>query len=539
MVTNAPGENTKAQAEVKKPALDTTQAKLDKLQQDLEWEKNIDKKKAIREEILSIRRSFNRTRQYAEIASLKLAEGKNNLDSISAADLMKIDKEISKDKRGEFLSKSFLYKRTQDADGNTFEEPTDGKNLKEGDILYVDFGGNKSAESKVGIGDFLPVDTKVVKITDLNGKTRIGKRSIQGNKVGYYDEQWYIPVYNGYKVEIPKNLEVETYIKTSNQSIVLSSNTDDENKAKDAFIDVAERYEKFWEGFAPWNMAEKKEFQLKATEMAKKIESKYNIPWQVTYAQATLETGYGKRAPNNNYFWIKGGNGTWMKTKEFVDGKEVEITANFRWYTSMEESFEDYAKLLSTNTRYKDAFQYSNNPELFLNEVIKGGYATDPLYVEKAKKIWDSYDKIKNFNIEAPELIGKTTPDQFISQAGKYLWTMYLWWGNTEYGIDCSHLVSKSLIDLGAATPSFYRVAADLRNMIPNKPLTEIQRGDLIFWHGWERWVSHVAIATGTPSNGAVSILDASGKTSWAWKVSERVVPLTAKLSAWTPPFYS
>jgi hypothetical protein len=36
MVTKAPGENIKAQAEVKKPALDTTQAKLDKLQQDLE-----------------------------------------------------------------------------------------------------------------------------------------------------------------------------------------------------------------------------------------------------------------------------------------------------------------------------------------------------------------------------------------------------------------------------------------------------------------------------------------------------------------------
>jgi hypothetical protein len=37
-------------------------------------------------------------------------------------------------------------------------------------------------------------------------------------------------------------------------------------------------------------MIEKKEFQLKATEMAKNIESKYNIPWQVTYVQATLET---------------------------------------------------------------------------------------------------------------------------------------------------------------------------------------------------------------------------------------------------------
>jgi flagellum-specific peptidoglycan hydrolase FlgJ len=539
MVTKAPAENIRTKQETIKPGLDTTQAKLDKLQQEFEWEKNADRKKIIREEILSIRRSFNRTKQYTEVASTKLAEGKNNLDDISAINLMKIDKEVSKEKRWEFLSKSFLYKRTQDAEGNTFEEPSDGRNLNEGDTLYIDFGGNKSAESKIGIGDFLSVDIKVVKITDWTGRTRIGKRSIQWNKVGYYDEQGYIPVYNGYKVEIPKNTEVETYIKTSNQSIILSSNTDDENTAKDAFINVVERYEKFGEGFAPWNMIEKKEFQLKATEMAKNIESKYNIPWQVTYVQATLETWYGKRAPNNNYFWIKGGNGAWMKTKEFIDGKEIEITANFRWYSSMEESFEDYARLLSTNTRYKDAFQYNNNPELFLSEVIKWGYATDPLYVEKAKKIWDSYDKIKNFNIEAPELIGKTTPDKFISQAGKYLWTTYLWGGNTEYGIDCSHLVSKSLIDLWAATPSFYRVAADLRNMIPNKPLTEIQRGDLIFWHGWERWVSHVAIATGNPLNGMINILDASWKTSWTWKVAERTVPLTDKLSAWTPPFYN
>jgi hypothetical protein len=77
---------------------------------------------------------------------------------------MKIDKEVSKDKRGEFLSKSFLYKRTQDAEGNTFEEPSDGKNLKEGDVLYVDFGGNKSANDRIGLGHMLGANIEYVSV---------------------------------------------------------------------------------------------------------------------------------------------------------------------------------------------------------------------------------------------------------------------------------------------------------------------------------------------------------------------------------------
>jgi hypothetical protein len=44
---------------------------------------------------------------------------------------MRLDKETSKERRGEFLSKSFLYKQTTDTEGNIFQEATDGKNLKE------------------------------------------------------------------------------------------------------------------------------------------------------------------------------------------------------------------------------------------------------------------------------------------------------------------------------------------------------------------------------------------------------------------------
>lgn len=536
MLAKGPSERL----EMKNPEFENTQEKLDKLQQELKEERNTDKKRAIREEILSIRRSFNRTKQFTEIATYKLSEGKNNLDSIPASDLMRIDKEASKEKRWEFLSKSFLYKRTQDIDGNISEEPTDGKNLKEGDTLIVDFGNNKSAESKIWVWDFIWTDIKVVKITDLNGRTRIGKRSIQGNKVWYYDEQWYIPIYNNYTVTVPKLSETEEYIKTSNPNIALSTDDEQENKAKDAFVETASRFEEFGEWFAPWNILEKKQFQKRATELAKDIENRYWIPWQVTYAQSTLETWYGRSAPNNNYFWIKWWNNSWLKTKEVIDWKEIEITANFRWYNSMEESFEDYARLISTSPRYKNAFEHKNNHELFLTAVITSGYATDPSYVEKAKKIWNNYEKIQNYSVETPEIIWKTTPDALINNAQRYLGTKYVWWGNSELGIDCSHLVCKSLTDLWIATPTFYRVAADLRGLTPSKPLSDIKRWDLIFWHWWERGISHVAIATDSPSNWVVSILDASWASSWLWKVAERTINLnSSKLSAWTPPFYN
>ncbi len=495
-------------------------------------------KEGIRNQILSLKRELNRTKQYTTIANSRLAEWKNSIDTISASDLMKLDKE-SWLRRGELLSKSFLYKRTKDTDGNIYEEPSDGKDLKEEDSLYVDFWKNGSAESKIGAGDFLSIDIKVIKITDTNGKARIWKRSIQWNKVGYYDENWYIPVYNWYKIDIPKKNEVEEIIKNSNPSILISSNEDDESKSKDAFIDTVIRYEKFWEGFSPFNILEKKEFQAKATELSKKIEEKYGIPWQVTYAQATLETGYGRRAPGNNYFWIKWNTGWTYTTKEVINGKEVEVSASFRWYESMEESFEDYAKLLTSNPRYSWAFKFKDNPEMFLQEIKNAWYATDPEYLAKAKGIWNSYDKIKNFNIETPEIIGKTNPDKFIEQAGRYIWTKYVWWGNSDVWIDCSHLISKSLSELGVTTPRFYRVAADLRNMIPSKPINQTIRWDLIFWHGTERWVSHVAIATWSPVNNTITVLDASWPSSWLGKVAERTITLNNNLSVWSPPFYS
>ena len=83
----------------------------------------------IREEIRSLKRELNRAKQFTSIKESEILKGKESLDAISAADLMKLDKE-SKMRRGELLSKSFLYKRTNDIDGNIYEEPSNGSDLQ-------------------------------------------------------------------------------------------------------------------------------------------------------------------------------------------------------------------------------------------------------------------------------------------------------------------------------------------------------------------------------------------------------------------------
>lgn len=61
----------------------------------------------IRNEILGLKRELNRTKQFTSIAWNKNIEGKNDLDSISASNLMRVDKEVSKEKRGEFYRNHF------------------------------------------------------------------------------------------------------------------------------------------------------------------------------------------------------------------------------------------------------------------------------------------------------------------------------------------------------------------------------------------------------------------------------------------------
>ncbi len=119
-------------------------------------------------------------------------------------------------------------------------------------------------------------------------------------------------------------------------------------------------------------------------------------------AQAALETDWGQRMPHTadgnsslNMFGIKAG-GEWTgaravaDTVEFNGGVATQRRTAFRAYGSIEESVSDFANLLSSSPRYRDAIAAGQNPQAYIQNIAKSGYATDPDYANKLNQILNS-----------------------------------------------------------------------------------------------------------------------------------------------------
>ncbi|MGC9665581.1 sporangiospore maturation cell wall hydrolase GsmA [Planosporangium sp. 12N6] len=129
----------------------------------------------------------------------------------------------------------------------------------------------------------------------------------------------------------------------------------------------------------------------------------FQVPPSVTIAQAILESGWGKSAltaNDRNYFGIKCFNGS---PGPIANGCHTYATyectpncyptyASFRTYASITDSFRDHGYFLTTNSRYKPAFNYTTNADQFLYEIWKAGYATSPTYVDNVKSLMRQYN---------------------------------------------------------------------------------------------------------------------------------------------------
>lgn len=141
-------------------------------------------------------------------------------------------------------------------------------------------------------------------------------------------------------------------------------------------------------------------------QMAYNDALKSGVPWEVTLAQAIVESGYGQSelsAKYNNFFGIKAG-GNWngptvqMITKECNDNGCYDTVGTFRVYGSAQESFTDHSDFLRTNERYFGAFQFSNDPIKFIKAVADAGYATSPDYFSTVGRV---VQQIINYNAQA------------------------------------------------------------------------------------------------------------------------------------------
>jgi peptidoglycan hydrolase FlgJ len=109
-------------------------------------------------------------------------------------------------------------------------------------------------------------------------------------------------------------------------------------------------------------------------------------------AHAALETGWGKSLPADatgsslNMFGIKAHDtqpAARALTTEYVNGAAERRVEAFRRYSSIEESVTDYAALIAGSPRYAAALNTGSDAAAFASALQRGGYATDPLYVQK------------------------------------------------------------------------------------------------------------------------------------------------------------
>lgn len=135
-------------------------------------------------------------------------------------------------------------------------------------------------------------------------------------------------------------------------------------------------------------------FVSKMSRAATLASQQSGVPARLIMGQAALESGWGQREIKHedgrtsyNLFGIKAGP-SWkgkvvnVLTTEYEDGVAKKVTQPFRAYSSYEESFADYARLIGNSPRYEAVTQARNEIEA-ARRIQSAGYATDPQYAQK------------------------------------------------------------------------------------------------------------------------------------------------------------
>lgn len=127
---------------------------------------------------------------------------------------------------------------------------------------------------------------------------------------------------------------------------------------------------------------------------AKQLQQDYGILPSIVIGQAILESDWGTSelsAQYNNLFGMKSfnpnGKSVKLKTQEYRNGKWETIEANFKVYSSWEESLIDHTKLFVKGVDW-DPYLYqgvllADDYKTAAKALQVAGYATDPTYANK------------------------------------------------------------------------------------------------------------------------------------------------------------
>ena len=158
------------------------------------------------------------------------------------------------------------------------------------------------------------------------------------------------------------------------------------------------------------------EFVTTLQPYAEQAAAELNVNADALLAQAALETGWGRHVihtgdgnSSHNLFNIKadqrwGGDRVNVNTLEYRDGLAQQERADFRHYDSYAQSFSDYVDFLKNNPRYQRALEAGSDSAAYADELQKAGYATDPEYASKIKRLLNSEAISLAFDADAQEL---------------------------------------------------------------------------------------------------------------------------------------
>ena len=148
-------------------------------------------------------------------------------------------------------------------------------------------------------------------------------------------------------------------------------------------------------------------FVSRHTEASIRIEKETGIPASYMVGQAGHETGWGQHEikmrggkPSYNLFAIKA-DSSWkgkvaeVTTTEYVNGVAEKKVAKFRAYDSYDESFRDYARMITQSPRYAKVSQQTGSALAFASSLQKAGYATDPNYATKLSRAIEATQRLQ------------------------------------------------------------------------------------------------------------------------------------------------
>lgn len=448
--------------------------------------------------------------------------------------------------------------------------------------LKVNFWKNASLNKRMWAGDILPpsvLEITVIPNNSLENKKytwwkdrspRTGKLQLTP-RIGYHDVDGYIPVYDGDSIMVIKTAGTdstggEDYKNAKNRELLRERQYEAHQSGK-PWTDLPEDIEAWESDEIPKNQLN---FTRKYYTVLNEECLKYNMPPALVIQLIKMESAFDPKNspkeygnPNTDaayWFWqhIKT---TWndVNKKYFQwnlvrTNPEDQIRATCAYLNEMKtEKNCDWAMAMIyyhtwPNVDKADIAQYKKS-----NPFIAGFMSPWDNSLEWYKKAATKFYKVDQFASSGyteikpedwEEIVGKTSPDRFITSWHSLLWTPYRIWWTGESWIDCSGFISKIMQETGVVKNWFRYNAAGLHWFVRPKDKNDIKTWDLMFiW--WPHAVTgyptynHVAIVLWTEENWKVRILDASWPQSGDWKVSERIVSIGQNYSFWRPTFYS